>query len=146
MTYSLVQTTLGRGYATPAFERITNGTFDLDLTGWTGSATWRKYDGAVEFNSITTGPLSQAVFIQAGRAFSVSFDENDNDNSSVQPTITIAAYNGMDLVQDLIVQEATGGGSYSASGVLLDTATSIEVSVDLGDATYIILDNISVVA
>ena len=149
MTYSLVQTTLGRGDATPAFERITNGTFDSDLTGWTASsASWSvNYGGSASLND--GGYLEQEVFIQAGRAYTVSLVNDDSDYSGSQPTLEVVAYSGATPVQTLVsaLAPATDLSPIVGSGVIEETVTSIRVVVaDIGDAFYVTVDDVSLIA
>ena len=137
------------GDATPAFERITNGTFDSDLTGWDATnATWSaNYGGSSSLQD--GGRLEQTVFIQAGRAYSLSLINDDSAFSVSAPTIQVIAYNGASPVQTLLSELANGDDTtpLTASGVILQTVTSVAVVIsDIGDATYVTIDDVSLIA
>lgn len=138
--------TAASGDSTIPFQRITNTTFDTNVTGWTG-VTWGVFGVAVLTNPDVM-VFSMPKPLRGGETFSLEFtvSDFDFDPDPVADEITIALYNDGVLSQVLAVTDsASAFATASVTGKVLDDADSIRVSLS-SDFVYINVDEISLVA
>lgn len=114
----------GRGDATPAFERLSNGLFTTDVAGWAG-VTWNPGGELSGVAVITSTPMSQALTnpLRGGESYTLTIDLDDTDFDPDDYIVAVALYNDNVLVQTLL--------SSLSTPLLSETTTSGKV---LGDA------------
>jgi hypothetical protein len=125
-------------------ELITNGTFDVDLTGWTGVGAFGTYTWVAGWarltpNGIGNMVLSQPITTVAGQVYQVDFDCR---RVTADPILNIGTTEGN---TDIFYSGAIAPGHYSVQFTALGTTTWITLSTNAySGGPYSEFDNVSV--
>lgn len=93
-------------------EKVTNGDFTTDLTGWTNNGNWAQSDGTALHTAGSTNTLEQDVTVVSGDILLVSFDVTGLTTGTV--TMSIGGVNGRPISSNFTAKQiidATGTGN-----------------------------------
>jgi hypothetical protein len=128
----------------PYPELVTNGTFDTDISGWTGSGSWDVTSGLRTANFFNT---SQTFTVTPGAQHDYSIESVSRDPSLTQYLVEII--DGSTVVQswDLGAITALMGGSfptqsYTFTGSITPTNTTVTIRFSTVGGTAL-FDNVS---
>jgi hypothetical protein len=129
------------GYEPDDFpELITNGTFDTDISGWTGVFTWES--GAIRFNSTVMYDKGYGPYfsVEAGKVYRVSVEVFENTTPYLPVLVRGAGFTQIFLGMLPTYQ------SYKTYTFVANSSASVQLvfDVQIGGTQSALLDNISV--
>ena len=140
-------------YDAASTQRVSNGAFATDASGWTTTGNVGFYSGNLVYNGSDTTPngiAQQTILTRPGETYTLTFDALRNGAGAGTVSLDVSARDGSSVLASTSVAKNSASGTTSHSLTFTATSTSTTLRfADTSTATASIdigIDNVSVLA